>query len=297
MELDRIALDLGNEEVVLDLLNERVQDERGDDHTGADGRREEHGRHGRDDRADDRDQLQHASDHREKDGVPSEDGVHQVARHDEANEGEDRDGEPEDQLAANPLTEDPLDGSDHGPHVEPPAGRQGSVELRHQDNAVVEQVGDPDRQDEVAEDDPDQASGAGQHRQQERQVDGDGAPGVAEPGQDSVDPVADRGRDVEARIQLAQMLDLTVQVGSQRWEVGDEAEQLVDQGRHRDQQELDDDQDRAHVDHQNGQRSRQAVAGEPAHRWIEQIDEQQADDERPDTVRRQRREPTVARRS
>ena len=86
------------------------------------------------------------------------------------------DGEAEDQLAADPLAEDALDRPDHRPHVEAPARRERPVELRHQHHPVVEQVGDPDRQDQVAEHDADQAAGTGQDRQQERQVDRDRPP-------------------------------------------------------------------------------------------------------------------------
>ena len=46
MELDRVALDLRDEEVVLDLLDKEVEDERGDDRGRADGRRQQDGWHG-----------------------------------------------------------------------------------------------------------------------------------------------------------------------------------------------------------------------------------------------------------
>ena len=78
MQLDRVALDLGHEEVVLDLLDQGVQDERGDHHARAGGGGQEHRRDGRDDRADDRDQLEDAGDDRQQEGVPAEDRVDQL---------------------------------------------------------------------------------------------------------------------------------------------------------------------------------------------------------------------------
>ncbi len=80
------------------------------------------------------------------------------------------------------------------------------------------------------------------------------------------------------------LLDLLVEVGGQRGEVGDEPQELVDQRRDRQPEELADDDDRPHVDDQDRDRTPEAVAGQPAHWRIEQVHEQQADDERPDAV-------------
>ena len=111
----------------------------------------------------------------------------------------DADREAEDELAADPLAEDALDAV-AGPaqRVEPPvAGRARSKEADEAD-PVLEEVGDPDRQDEVAEDGADQAAGAGEERQQEGQVDpGPTVAALPDPGDDAVDPVADRERDLE----------------------------------------------------------------------------------------------------
>ena len=67
VELDRVALDLRHEDVVLDLLDEEVQEQGREDRDRTDGRREQHGRHRRQDGADDRDELEHAGDDRQED--------------------------------------------------------------------------------------------------------------------------------------------------------------------------------------------------------------------------------------
>ena len=68
MELDRVALDLGHEQVVLELLDEGVQDEGGDDRLEAGGGGQEDRGHGRDDRADDGHELEDAGRDRQQDG-------------------------------------------------------------------------------------------------------------------------------------------------------------------------------------------------------------------------------------
>ena len=135
-----------------------------------DGRREQHRRHGRDDRADDRDQLEQPGDHRQQDRVPPEDRVDELAQHDQPDERRDADREAEQDLAADPLPEIALDGLDDRPGVEPPGLRQRPVEGRDQGRLVLEDVGDPDRQDEVGEDRPEEAARPGDEREQERQV-------------------------------------------------------------------------------------------------------------------------------
>ena len=68
--------------------------------------------------------------------------------------------------------------------------------MRDQGDLVLEQVEDPDRQDHVAEDDPDETPGTGQQRHQEGEVEAAaaGRPALADPGEDAVDPLTDGGR-------------------------------------------------------------------------------------------------------
>ena len=103
MQLHRVALDLRDQKVVLDLLDERVQGERGDDRGGARRRREQHRRDRGDDRPDDRDQLQNARDDRQQEGVPPEDRIHQLAQDHQPDEREDSDREPEDRAGRAPI--------------------------------------------------------------------------------------------------------------------------------------------------------------------------------------------------
>ena len=100
----------------------------------------------------------------------------------------------------------------------------------------------------------------------------------------AVDPVADRVGDLEPRVGLAELLQLRVQVVDQRREVLDEPQDLVEQRRQREREELDDRGDHDHVHDQDRERARHAQANEPADRRIEQVDEEQADDERADGV-------------
>ena len=78
-----------------------------------------------------------------------------------------RDRNAEDDLAAHPLAEDPLGRPDDRPDVEAPALRDRAIERRHQRDTVLEQVGHPHRQDQVAEEQADEARRAGQDREQD----------------------------------------------------------------------------------------------------------------------------------
>src|SRR4051794_34722848 len=124
VELDRIALDLRDEEIVLDLLDEEVEQQRGKDRHRPDGRRQQHRRHRRHDRPDDRHELEQAGDDGQQHRVAPEDRVDDVAQHDEPDERGDPDREAEKDLATDPLSEVAFDGLDHRPGVEPPRVRE-----------------------------------------------------------------------------------------------------------------------------------------------------------------------------
>ena len=172
VELGRVALDLRDQEVVLDLLDQRVQDERGDDRLDARpsprcstaGMAEMIGPMiGTSSR------TPAITDSRI--AYRPKIGIDEVAQDRQADEREDADREAEDQLRPDPLSEDPPDDPQHRPAcrtARPPAApdRTGAVER----DPVLEQVEDPDRQDHVAEDRAEQAAGPGDERQQERQV-------------------------------------------------------------------------------------------------------------------------------
>ena len=87
---------------------------------------------------------------------------------------------PEDELGADPLAEHAL-----ARCAGPPRASNRQAGGRHRSNAavsadpVLEEVEHPDRQDEVAEERPDQAAGAGHDRQQDREVDRRPPTGVA----------------------------------------------------------------------------------------------------------------------
>ena len=87
-------------------------------------------------------------------------------------ERRDADREAEEELAAHPLAEVALDGLDDRPGVEPPASpaaTRSNVATRRR--LVLEDVGDPDRQDEIGEDARRGGCSAPViERQQERQV-------------------------------------------------------------------------------------------------------------------------------
>ena len=287
MELDRVALDLRHEEVVLDLLDQEVQEQRGQDRGRAVRGGQEHRRHGRDDRPDDRDELEQAGDDRQQDGIAPEDRE-PLAEHDQPDEGGDADDETEDQLAAHPLAEVALDGLDHGPRVEPPRLRHGAIELGDQGHPVLEDVGDPDGEDEVGEQRAEQAPGAGDERQEERQAGAAAAAtaALADARHDAVDPVAERDGDLEALVELAQVLELLIELGGQLREVLDEAHDLVDQRRQGEGQELDEQHDPDDVHQDDRVDPADPATDEPAHRRLEQVDEQQAEDERADAVAR-----------
>ena len=86
-------------------------------------------------------------------------------------EGHQADRDAEHELPADPLPEDTLYEPQRRPHVEAPGLRQRLVERGDQGDAVLEQVEHPDRQDDVAEDRADDAAGAGEDGQEDREVD------------------------------------------------------------------------------------------------------------------------------
>ena len=179
-----------------------------------------------------------------------------------------------------------LDGLDDRPGVEPPGLRKRAIEGRDEGRLVLEQVEHPDRQDQVAEHEPEETPGTGQERQQEAQIEPTAAarPALADPGDDTVDPLTDGSRDLEVRVEVSELLELRIEVRRELREVGNEAQDLVDQRRQRQRQERDEGSDRDHVDDQDGKRPTHAATHQPSNRRIEQIDEEQADDEGPDAV-------------
>ncbi len=205
----------------------------------------------------------------------------------ETDEREQPDGEPEDELAAHPLPEHALDQPDDGPGVEPPGRRERRVELVREGHPVLEQVEDPDRQDDVAEDRPDEAARAGDERHQEREVEGRRLRAALSDARDErIDPFADRLGDLEALVELAETLQLALELLGERGEVLDEQHELVDERREGQVQELDEREERDDVDAGDGDRPADAAADEPADRRIQQPDDEQADDERPEAVAR-----------
>jgi hypothetical protein len=184
------------------------------------------------------------------------------------------------------LPEVPLHGLDHGPRVEPPRLRQSPIEGGNQTGLVLQEVRDPDRQDEIGEQGADQAARAGDQRQQERQVRATATPALADPGDDAVDPVADGDRDLQALVELAEPSELLLELRGEGREILDEGDQLIDQRLERQRQEFDDRDDAHDVDDEDGEGPPEAAADEPADRGIEEIDEQHAKDERTDAVAR-----------
>ena len=143
------------------------------------------------------------------------------------------------------MAEIALDGLDHRPGIEPPRLGQGAIELGDQGHPVLEDIGDPHGQDEVGEQRAEQAPGAGDEREEERQAGAAAATAAALPDarHDSVDPVPERNGDLEPLVELAQVLELLIELGGQLWEVLDEAHDLVDQWRQGEGQELDEQHD------------------------------------------------------
>src|SRR4029079_16891430 len=85
------------------------------------------------------------------------------------------------------------------PDVEPPSCREAAVELVRQGHPVLEEVEDPDRQQEVAEDGADEAAGARQDGEEDGDVDGGRAgPALADAPDQRINPFSDRTREPQA---------------------------------------------------------------------------------------------------
>ena len=179
-----------------------------------------------------------------------------------------------------------LDGLDDRPRVEPPGRRQRAVERRDERHLVLEEVGDPDRQDEVAEDEPEQAAGAGDERQQERQVETASArPALADPGdrrrrssRGSRPGSGAARRSRPSRWSCASRSAASFGKSATNRRISLTSGVRVSA---RNSTNADDPDD---VDDQDRERPADAAAHQPADRRIEQVDEQQAEDERPDAV-------------
>src|SRR3954454_9668951 len=251
VQLHRVALDLRDQEVVLHLLDEEVQQQCRDDRHRSHGRREQDSRHGGHDRPDDRHELEQTRDDGQQDRVSTEDGIDQVAQHDEADEGREPDREAEQDLAADPLPEVTLDRLDDRPRVEPPRRRQRPIERGDERCLATQDVGDPDGQDEVREDRAEEAACAGDQREQEREVrptPAAAAPALPDARDERVDPVADRGRDLQVCVELAEALELEIEAFGELREVLDEPDDLVDERRQRQGHESDEGDDADDVD-------------------------------------------------
>ena len=87
-------------------------------------------------------------------------------------------------------------------------------------------------------------------------------------------------------IEVAEPLELGVELLGELREVLDEAEDLLEERRQGDGQEREEGHDPDDVDDEDRERPPEAAPDEPADRRVEQIDEQEAEDERADAVAR-----------
>ena len=102
MKVRRIPLDLRHEEVVLELLDPEIQDERRRGRLDAGGGREQDGRDRREDRPDDRQELEDAGQDGEQHGEPREDRIDRFTEDDQPDEGPDPHHQAEQELPADP---------------------------------------------------------------------------------------------------------------------------------------------------------------------------------------------------
>jgi hypothetical protein len=283
VELRGVALDLRNEEGVLDLLDREVEGERGDDPRQPGRRAEEDGRDRRDDGADDRQQLEYPGDHREQDRVAGEDRVHDGAEHEEADEGRRPDDEAEDQLAADPGPEDAAHDPECRPRVGAPLRRDRVIEGSHDPRAVPQDPEGPDRDDQVPED----RAGEPEDRAEDRAKDGgDDRPDIGEEiGHRLVDGRLDVSRQVETVPPPEQLGEACVEVVDVARGVPGEGADLLDQGPDEKEDELEEDERRDEVDQEDEEGPRDPPAadldpGQALHHRIEQVDDEDPDDER-----------------
>ena len=204
---------------------------------------------------------------------------------DQADEREHADRDPEHELRPDPLAEDPPADAEDGPDIEPPGRRQASVELAGQHAPVLEDVEHPDREQQVAEDRPDEAAGTRQDGEEDREVDRRRASLALGDARDHrIDVFAERVGQLQPGVDLGQPFDLDLELHRQGGEVLDEPDELVHEGGEGEVDDLDDRDDRHDVDEQDRERSAHASPDQPAHRRLEQVDEQQADDEGADGI-------------
>ncbi len=283
MDLDRVALDLGHEDRVLDLLDREVEDEHRERGLGRDRNRHEERRDRRQDRADDRQQLEEAGQDGEEEREATEHGVNPPVQQEQAHERGEADRQPEDQLPAHPAAEDLVDDVDDRPDVGAPFGWQRAVEGGRQPWSILEQVEDPERDDEEPEDGADEPRQRAEDRQQDRWVEATRA--LAEVGERPVEEIADVGRELEPLVRGADPSGERVERLQELGQVLDEVGELAGEWLEGDVQELDDEHDRDRVDDQDRQPARQpdrpqVEAGESLDRRIEQVHEEEPDDER-----------------
>jgi hypothetical protein len=154
-----------------------------------------------------------------------------------------------------------------------------------QRHAVLQQIEHPDREQDVAEDRTQDAGGARQDREQGGRIEGRCPTGtLAERGDHGVDPFADGVWYGQARVDLREAVDLRPQLVGEPGQVLQEPDDLVDQRRERQTEELHDEDDRDHVDDEDRHRASHAVPRQPADGWVEEIHDQEAHDEGPDRI-------------
>ena len=278
MKVGRVALDLGHEDVVLDLLDGEVKEEGGPGGLDPGGRRDEDGRDGGDDRADDRQQLEESGDHREKDREAAEHRVDDRAEEEEAGKRRQADRQAENDLAADPRAEDPPDDRNHGIDVGAPLGRDRCLEPPNQGRPVLQEVERPDRDDEEGEHRPDEPGGGAQDRQEDRRIEADVT--GRELRQPLVDGIPDRGWQLEPAVDGTKSLQLRPELVHQAGQVGREQADLVHERPEHQVQALDDGEDGHRVHGEDGEGPGGADPGQSLDRRGEQIDDQEPDDER-----------------
>ena len=208
MELDRVALDLGHEQVVLELLDPEIEQEGGDEALRSRGQADEDRRDRGDDRADERDELQEAGDEREQDGVAAEDRVDDDSPGPQADERGKTDGRAQDQLAADPLARTRGRRARRSRRRLPATWAAATLEASGKRRPVLEQEEQPGGQDEVAEDRRHERGGAVDERAQEADVQVVGR--VQPRGDERIGERAQLLRQSELVVQLVEVIELVL---------------------------------------------------------------------------------------
>ncbi len=277
MELNRVTLDLGHQDVVLELLNQGVQDERGDYRVETGSRGEEDRGNRGDDRPDDREQFQEAGGDGQEDCEPPEHGIDDGAQQQQSAECRHAHRDPEDQLATHPLAEDPLHDPDQLAHIGAPRGWQRAIEGRRQLRSILEHIEHPDRDDQIRDERSQEARGDIDDRQQHRGVEREAA--FAQIGQPTIDRLPECGWQLEAAIELGQLPQLLIQSGCQRRQVGDERRDLLDERAEGQAQALEDDDCHDRERDQDRHPARDPQPHQTLDERVQEVDQEQPDDE------------------